>query len=97
MPRYVGLFNWTDQGVKTAKDTVGRQKQSEEAFAKMGLTLQTVLWTQGRYDLVAVFEAPDDATVAAAMLTLGKAGNVRTETLRGFSAEEMEAVLQRVG
>lgn len=97
MAKYVGLFNWTDQGVKTAKDTIGRQRKTSEAFEKVGLHLETVLWTQGRYDLVAVFEAPDDATVAAAMLTLGKAGNVRTETLRGFSAEEMQGILERVG
>ena len=97
MPRYVALMNWTDQGVRSAKDTVKRRQQAETAFAKMGITLETVLWTQGRYDLVGIMEAPDDATVAAAMLTLGGQGNLRTETLRAFTAEEMEGVLGRLG
>jgi len=97
MPRYVALMNWTDQGVRTAKDTVKRRQQAEAAFAKMGITLETVLWTQGRYDLVAILEAPDDATVAAAMLTMGGQGNLRTETLRGFTGEEMAGVLGRLG
>lgn len=97
MSRYVALINWTDQGVRAAKDTVKRQQQTDAAFAKMGVKLETVLWTQGRYDLVAILEAPDDETVAASMLTLGGSGNVRSETLRAFSAEEMQGVLQRLG
>ncbi len=97
MPRYVALMNWTDQGVRSAKDSVKRRQQAEAAFAKMGVTLETVLWTQGRYDLVAILEAPDDATVAAVMLTLGGQGNLRTETLRAFTGEEMEGVLGRLG
>ncbi len=64
---------------------------------QMGVTLQTILWTQGRYDLVAVFEAPDEETVAAAMLGLAAQGNLRTETLRAFTAEEMGRVLQKLG
>jgi len=97
MPRYVALMNWTDQGVRSAKDSLKRRQQAEESFAKMGITLETVLWTQGRYDLVGIMEAPDDATVAAAMLNLGGQGNLRTETMRAFSAEEMEGVLGRLG
>ncbi len=96
MATYVALLTWTDQGARSAKDTVTRQQQSEAAFAEMGVTLKTVYWTQGRYDLVAVVEAPDDAALAAAMLRLAGAGNVRSETLRAFSAEEMQAVLQRL-
>ncbi len=97
MSRYVALLNWTDQGVRTAKDSLQRQRQAEAAFAQMGVRLETVLWTQGRYDLVAVAEAPDDETMAAAMLTLAGAGNVRSETLRAFTAEEVGTVLGKLG
>ena len=97
MPRYVTLMNWTDQGVRSAKDTVRRRQQAEEGFAQAGIRLETVLWTQGRYDLVAVAEAPDDETVAAAMLRLAGQGNLRTETLRAFTAEEMQGIVDRLG
>ena len=97
MPQYVGLFNWTDQGVRTARETVQRAEQGRALVEQMGGRLTTILWTQGRYDLVVVFEAPDDETVAAVMLTLGGQGNLRTETLRAFTAEEMGRVLQRLG
>ena len=50
----------------------------------------------GRYDGVIVFEAPDDATAAAVMMSGCALGNVRTETLRAFSADEMEGVLAKV-
>ena len=97
MPRYVALMNWTDQGVRSAKDTVTRRRQAEEGFAKAGIRLETVLWTQGRYDLIAISEAPDDATVAAAMLTLAGQGNLRTETMRAFDAAEMQGIVDRLG
>ena len=97
MPTYVALFNWTDQEVRTAKDSVQRYEQGRAAMEQMGVTLQTILWTQGRYDLVAVFEAPDEETVAAAMLGLAAQGTLRTETLRAFTAEEMGRVLQKLG
>ena len=97
MPKYVALINWTDQGVRSVKDTVQRQQQADQAFQRMGLRLETVLWTQGRHDLVAVFDGPDDETVAAAMLTLAASGNVRSETLRAFTAEEMGRIIQKLG
>ena len=63
----------------------------------MGGRLETVLWTQGRYDLVAVGEMPDAETAAAATLRIASQGAVRTEALRAFDAEEMVRVLAKLG
>ena len=97
MPRYVALMTWTDQGVRTARDTVRRYEQARAALEGMGVRLETTLWTLGRHDIVAVAEAPDDATMTAALLTLAGQGNLRTETLRAFTAEEMQGVVDRLG
>ncbi len=97
MPTYVALFNWTDQGVRTAKDSVQRYEEGRAAMEQMGVTLQTILWTQGRYDLVGVIDAPDDATLAASLLELAGAGNVRTKTLRAFDEGEMQALVGKLG
>ena len=97
MPTYVALINWTDQGVRTARDTVQRYEQSRSALEQMGVRITTILWTQGRYDIVAICEADDDEAVTAALLSLAGQGNLRTETLRAFSAEEMQRILQKVG
>ena len=97
MPRYVALLNWTDQGVRAAKETVRRRQQAEEGLAQMGVRLEATYWTLGRHDIVAVLEAPDDETVSAAILSLAGQGNLRSETLRAFTAEEMQGIVGRLG
>src|SRR5687767_7612560 len=97
MPRYVALMNWTDQGVRNAKDTVRRYEEASAALAAVGVTIETIFWTQGRYDIVSVAEAPDDETLATALLRLAGQGNLRTETLRAFSVEEMGRIAQKLG
>jgi uncharacterized protein with GYD domain len=97
MAKYVVLTDWTDQGVRNAKDTVTRYEQAREALQQLGVSIEAVYWTLGRYDLVVIVEAPDDAIVTAALLRLASGGNVSTETLRAFSVDEMRAIVQQVG
>ena len=97
MPHYVVLINWTDQGVRQIKDTVQRNEQARQLIEQAGGRIHTFLWTQGRYDAVGIGEAPDDETMAAVMLRVAGQGNVRTETLRAFTADEMGRVLQKLG
>ena len=61
-----------------------------------GVTVKELVWTQGRYDLVTIVEAPDEPSVMALELTLGALGNVRTETLRAFSAAEMTNIVGKM-
>ncbi len=96
MPTYVALMNWTEQGIRNVKDTVNRRQASGQALEQMGVRITATYWTQGAYDLVAICEAPDDETASAALLGLGMQGNLRTQTLRAYSAEEMQAILQKL-
>jgi uncharacterized protein with GYD domain len=97
MARYAVLFNWTDQGIRNVRDTVDRGQQATDAFRSLGVTIETLYWTQGEFDLVGFVEAEDDKAVAAAMLRLGGVGNVRTRTLRAFDQAEMKQILQKAG
>jgi len=97
MARYVVLFDWTDQGVRNAKESVKRVRQAREAFQKQDVTVETIYWTLGSHDLVAVMSAPDGETFAAALLQLAGAGNVRTTTLRAFDEGEFGAILGKLG
>lgn len=97
MPTYVTLVKWSDEGAKTVKDTVQRARQVRADFQRRGITRFDVLWTQGRYDIVAIAEAPDDQTLTAALLALATRGTVRTETMRAFDESEMEQILQKIG
>ena len=76
MATYVALFNWTDQGIRTASDSVQRVEQARAAFEALGVRLSTIYWTQGRHDFVGILDAPDDDAVAATMLQLDRLSNV---------------------
>jgi uncharacterized protein with GYD domain len=97
VPTYISLINYTDQGIKTVKDTLGRAEAAQQLASGMGGSLKDVYWTLGSYDLVAVSEAPDDETATAFALALGSQGNIRTTTLRAFDAEDMAGILAKTG
>ena len=97
MPRYVVLINWTEQGARNVTETTQRAEQVRQMVEQMGGRMDTLYWTQGRYDLVGVIEAPDEETGAAIGLRAGMAGAVRTESLRAYDAEEMGRILAKLG
>jgi uncharacterized protein with GYD domain len=95
MPQYVALIDWTDQGVRNFKDSVDRYEAAEGAVNDLGATFTNIWWTLGGHDIVATIDAPDDETVAAALLAVAGQGNIRSTTLRAFSREEMRAVIAK--
>ena len=96
MPTYVVLYTFTDQGRKNVKSTVQRASESQAENERRGFKIQGLYWTQGQYDLVAVVEAPDEPAMIAGLFNIAGAGNVRSEALRAFTADEMEAALSRL-
>src|SRR3712207_1757270 len=97
MPTYVSLINWTEQGVRTVKDTLNRRGQAEALAEKHGVQFAQVYWTVGPYDVVIVLEAPDDESATAMLLELASEGNLRTTTLRAYDQEEMSGIIGRLG
>ncbi|WP_114973613.1 GYD domain-containing protein [Rhodoferax ferrireducens] len=97
MATYIALSNFTDQGIRNVKDTTKRADAVKEAAAKFGAKMTQIYWTQGKYDVVAMIEAPDDNSATAFALAIGMAGNIRTQTLRAFTREEMNAILGKLG
>ncbi len=97
MPTYVSLLNFTDQGIRTVRDTVERVDRATELAEKHGARLVQTYWTVGPYDLVVVLEAPDDESLTAFLLEVGTAGNIRTTTLRAYNREEMSGIIERLG
>ncbi|HWP29173.1 MAG TPA: GYD domain-containing protein [Chloroflexota bacterium] len=96
MPTYVTLMKWTEQGIKDVNTTVDRAERARQAIEQAGGRMASIYWTQGAYDIVAIADFPDEETAMAWLLSLGKLGNVRTETLRAFSADEMRRILGKV-
>jgi uncharacterized protein with GYD domain len=96
MATFIVLSTFTDQGIRNVRDTTKRADAVKDLATKLGATAKDLYWTLGKYDVVAVFEAPDDATATALGLAIGSGGNVRTQTLRAFSRDEMDEVLRRL-
>ena len=65
-------------------------KRSRKWPRRPGLGLKRYR-TIGHYDIATIVDAADDATLTALLLNVGKLGDVRTPTLRAFSASEMQA------
>jgi uncharacterized protein with GYD domain len=96
MPTYISLVQFTDQGIRAAKDTTHRLADWAAKVKSRGVTVKQMYWTLGQYDQVCVFEAPDEETAAAVLLAADMLGNIRTQTLRAFTVSEMEKILATV-
>ena len=96
MATYISLWNFTDQGIRAVKDTTKRAGIVKEMAQKAGVTMKDIYWTLGTFDGVVIFEAPDEETLAAVGLALGAMGNVRTQTMRALSLDEMNTVLGKL-
>ncbi|AST30835.1 GYD domain-containing protein [Ralstonia solanacearum] len=96
MATFLALLNFTDQGIRSVKDTTKRAAAARELAKTFGIEMKDIYWTLGQYDLAAIFEGPDDATMTAFSLALGTAGNVRSETLRAFPMDEMNQILSKM-
>jgi uncharacterized protein with GYD domain len=96
MATYIVLGQFTDQGVRNVKETTKRAEMFQAMAKKAGVTVEGIYWTLGAYDVVTVVEAPDDESVTALLLSAGALGNLRTQSLRAFSAAEMGRILSKV-
>ena len=75
--------------------TLKRTEAARELAKKVGVTMRESFWTLGAYDVMAVFEAPDDETMTAFSLSAARLGNIKTQTLRAFSDKEMSDILAK--
>jgi uncharacterized protein with GYD domain len=96
MVTYIVLTNFTDQGIRSAKDSPKRADAFKQLAKTFGVIVKDIFWTQGRYDVVTIVEAPDEASAMTLSLSLGALGNVRTESLRAFSAAEMTKIVGKM-
>ena len=93
MPMYVMLIQFTQKGIEAIREGPARLDTARQEFRDRGARLKDFYLVTGRYDAVAVAEAPDDETVAKVALTIASRGNTRTETLRAFTEEEYRRIV----
>ena len=96
MAHYISLMRWTSKGLAGLPSWRERVEEGERTIAEAGGTLVGVYVTLGRYDVVEIFEAPDDDVAVEILMKLQRYGAEHTETLRGFTREEAEAIVRRL-
>ena len=96
MPTYITLAKFTDQGIRTIKDSPKRAEAFRTVCEKLGGRVKDLYWTMGRYDVVTIVEAPDDVTMNAILYSQTSLGNIRTETLRASTAQDMNQALAKM-
>ncbi len=93
MPTYVSLLHYTDQGIRSIKESPARLDAARKALQAAGGELKQFFLMMGRYDILIVVEAPDDETAGKFTLATGAQGNVRTETCRAFTESEFRKLI----
>jgi uncharacterized protein with GYD domain len=93
MATFITTIQFTEQGIKTIKDTCNRATGFKAAAKKMGVKVAGLYWTLGAFDGVLILDAPDENAATAAMLHLASMGCVRTQTARAFDSAEMQQIL----
>jgi uncharacterized protein with GYD domain len=96
VPHYITLMRWTSQGMAGLPAWRERVEEGERVIQASGGSLIGVYVTLGRYDVVEIFEAPDDEVAAEILMKLQRHGAEHTETLRGFTREEAEEIIRRL-
>jgi len=95
MATFITLMNFTDQGIRNVKESPDRYDAFLEMAEKLEVTINNVYWTVGHYDVVMVAEGSEEAATSL-LLNLGSLGNVRTQTLRGYTVEEIKRIVSNM-
>ena len=97
MATFITLSKFTEQGIRSIKESPNRAEAFKEMAKKHGCTLKDIYWTQGQYDMIAIIESRDEMTANALLLSAAALGNLTTETLRAYSSAEMKTIIGKMG
>ena len=97
MTTYVMLANWTEQGIQKVKDSPSRLDAAKKALKDMSGEFKFFFLTMGDFDIVAIYEAPDDAVAARFTMHLGMQGTIRTRTLKAFPETAYREIIKSLG
>ena len=92
MSKYIMLLNWTEQGIKSIKDSASRYDAAKASASSMGITFEAVYMTFGQYDQLIILDAASDEAVATFILKASALGNVRGITLKAFDEQQYRQI-----
>jgi uncharacterized protein with GYD domain len=96
MVTYIGLLSFTEKGIQDVRKTTQRAAAAKEVGKRLGVNMKDIYWTLGAHDIVCVLEADDEQALTAFELAIAQQGNVRSQSLRAFTAAEMDKILAKL-
>jgi uncharacterized protein with GYD domain len=97
MPTYIAMLKWTPQGLQNIRKSASRLEAARKGFETAGARMKDFYMVTGQYDMIAIVDAPDDATLAKAILGSTSQGNITSETCRAFTEEEYRQIISGLG
>jgi uncharacterized protein with GYD domain len=96
MPTFIAMLTWTDQGIRTVKDTPKRVQAAKEAAKRLGIEIKHIFLTTGEFDILSILEASDGDVIAKFAMAIGAQGNVRTRTVRAWPESDMMKLISEL-
>lgn len=96
MATHIVLASFTDQGVRNVKQSPERAKSAISVGEKLGIKIWDIYWALGMYDAVLIVDAPNEEAMTTWALSVSSLGNIRTQTMRAFSADEVNRILAKI-
>ena len=93
MATYLIQSQWTDQGIRSVKDSAKRLDLGKKKLKEMGGEIKAFYLTTGPYDMLAVVDVPNDEVLAVHLLWLGSQGNLRTQTVKAFTEDQFRNIV----
>jgi uncharacterized protein with GYD domain len=97
MPTYIVLSKWTPQGLQNIKQSPTRLDAARKEYEAAGVKWKDFYMVTGQYDMVAIVDAPDDVTLAKAILSSTSHGSITTQTCRAFTEQEYRNIIGALG
>ncbi len=94
MPVYVGLFNYTEAGLRAIRESPARTREVVHWLEDHGFIVHGIYYTMGQYDLVSIVEAVDEESQVKAVLALNQQGFFRTMTMKAYSVSEFADIVE---
>ena len=93
MSTYIALLKWTPQTLQNVGQSPSRLDAARKGFEAAGVKMKEFYMVTGHYDMIAIFDAPDDTTLAKAILASTSQGNFTSETCRAFTEDEYRRIV----
>ncbi|MFW9946140.1 MAG: GYD domain-containing protein [Promethearchaeota archaeon] len=94
MALFIILGRYTQEGIKNMKESPQRLEAAKKVAESVGGSIKEFYYTLGRYDFIAITEAPNYEAVLKALMTIGSTGAIRTETLQAIPFEKSLDILK---